>query len=199
MSFRFQGTREGKAGSIDLKEENPSVINKLVHYLYNCDYHEPDDGEICRDTGKLAVNATMYTIGDRFLLNGLKDLAKAKFAAALPDGWNKENLLDIIRFIYDNTLSDDRGLRECLLPILTQHKDSLRSDSAFMDVVKNYGEFAIDVIDAWTKPNPQDIQKTFLQCDGCNCLYPSDYTDVCIVDYQRRTFGSAMRLVHMAI
>ncbi|KAL8770438.1 MAG: hypothetical protein Q9209_003864 [Squamulea sp. 1 TL-2023] len=193
------GFKEAKAGTVDLKEENPSIINKLVQYLYNCDYSEPDDVETGHGTGKLAFNATMYTIGDRYLLNGLKDLAKAKFAAALPDGWNKESLPDVIRFIYENTLSDDRGLRECLVPILSHHKTSLRSDDAFMDVVKNYGEFAVDVIDAWTKPNPQDSPETFLQCDCCNYLYPSNYTGSCIVIHERRTYGSAMRTVHMAI
>ncbi|KAL8923528.1 MAG: hypothetical protein Q9172_003064 [Xanthocarpia lactea] len=196
--------KEGDSGFIQLKEENPVVIAKLIDYFYGFDYDdrvrdcdlddsgdnseynsednnednnedknedksedksEDNSGVNNTDSNednqkqptlqdqKLAFNALMYVAGDKYDISGLKLLAKAKFSAALVDGWDKEDLADIIRFIYTNTIPSDRGLRDCLMPILIQHKQSLRADHTFMKVVETVGMFAVDLIDAWTNPN----------------------------------------------
>ncbi|KAL8758873.1 MAG: hypothetical protein Q9199_001162 [Rusavskia elegans] len=151
--------QEGEMGSIVLKEENPEVIAKLVDYFYKFDYDDGNDDNRQQPDAqssaptKLAFNALMYAAGDKYDIGGLQLLAKAKFSAALVEGWNKEDLPEVIRFIYENTVSSDRGLRECLVPTLIQHKQASRSDDAFRKVVGTVGEFAVDLIDAWTDPN----------------------------------------------
>lgn len=102
-----------------------------------------------KESQLLTLNASMYIIGDRFDLGQLKDLAKEKFSAALIERWDKENLSDLIRTIYENTLPNDRGLRDCLVPTLLQHKKALREDETFMEVVQSHGDFAVDLVDAW--------------------------------------------------
>ncbi|KAL8684186.1 MAG: hypothetical protein Q9224_006537 [Gallowayella concinna] len=176
--------QEGGAGSIDLKEEQPEFVNKLVHYLYSCDYHDSNDSKDNDQSkassqsplaGKLSTNAAMYTIGDRYNLTGLKDIAKAKFATALPNCWNKEDFPSLIRFIYENALTEDRGLRDCLAPTLIQHKQHLRSDNKFMDLVRTHGEFAVDLLDAWTNPDQLNSPKmTHPRCMKCGTLFPVD-------------------------
>lgn len=195
--------QEGEMGSIVLKEENPEVIAKLVDYFYKFDY---DDGNndnqqqpIAHGSAprKLAFNALMYVAGDKYDIGGLKLLAKAKFAAALVDGWNKEDLPEVIRFIYENTVSSDRELRECLVPTLIQHKQALRSDDAFRKVVGTVGEFAVDLIDAWTVPNHQGSQTSFLQCNYCLKLYPNTHTGVCQGSgYHCRSYEPTLRVVY---
>lgn len=101
-----------------------------------------------RDSQLLALNAGMYIIGDRFDLSQLKDLAKAKFSAALIERWDKESLPKVIRTIYENTSTSDRGLRDCLVPTLLQHTKALREDEDFMEIVKTHGDFAVDLVDA---------------------------------------------------
>ncbi|KAL8862456.1 MAG: hypothetical protein Q9178_000953 [Gyalolechia marmorata] len=168
--------KEGESGVIQLKEENPVVIAKLIDYFYGFDYDDRVRGCGLNDSGdnseyntedntedknedknednsedsqkqmtlqdqKPALNARMYVAGDKYDISGLKLLAKAKFSAALVDGWDKENLPEIIRFIYTNTLPSDRGLRDCLMPILIQHKRSLRADHTFMKVVETLLKF----------------------------------------------------------
>ncbi|KAL8925185.1 MAG: hypothetical protein Q9208_003690 [Pyrenodesmia sp. 3 TL-2023] len=102
-----------------------------------------------KESQLLALNAGMYIIGDRFDLSQLKDLAKEKFSAALIGRWDKEQLPDVIRTIYEYTLPSDRGLRDCLVPTLVKHKKALRGDESFMKLVKTHGDFAVDLIDAW--------------------------------------------------
>ncbi|KAL9023299.1 MAG: hypothetical protein Q9196_007287, partial [Gyalolechia fulgens] len=143
---------EAETATIDLKEVDPLMINELIHYLYNSDYDDgghSDDGGKRNESEKLAFNVGMYIVGDRFDVSNLKELAREKFAAAVVEGWSGDGLPDIVRTIYDNTLSTDRGLRDCLMSTLQKHKMALRDNEDFMEVVKTHGEFAVELIDAW--------------------------------------------------
>lgn len=184
--------QEGKTNRLDLQEESPAVVAKLVNYLYTCDYddsvldfpeHDSEDNnangseeasnEDSRERsdsqafmpGKLALHARMYVVGDQYCIDQLKLLAKIKFSAALVNCWDKEDFPEIIRFIYDNTVSKDRGLRESLVPILLQHQEELRADDAFMDVVETHGEFAKDFVNALigAKHQPQSVYDPYRQ------------------------------------
>ncbi|KAL9602949.1 MAG: hypothetical protein Q9219_001474 [cf. Caloplaca sp. 3 TL-2023] len=155
------------------------MVDKLIQYLYTSDYSDADNYLLCENTTgcasesvkdsnmsdeeegkaesplrteepqKLSLNAGMYIAGDRYDLSGLKDLARQKFSTALVDRWDKEDLPDVIRTIYEETLSTDRALRDSLTPTLQKHKQALREDEGFMEVVKSHGDFAVDLIDAW--------------------------------------------------
>ncbi|KAI4099365.1 MAG: hypothetical protein LQ339_006040 [Xanthoria mediterranea] len=221
---RLEGFEEGKTSRLDLQEENPAVVAKLVNYLYTCDYddcvfdfpgHDSEDSnakeseeasnEDSRERsksqafkpGELALHARMYVVGDMYCVDQLKLLAKAKFSAALVNDWDKEDFPEIIRFIYDNTVSSDRGLRESLVPTLLQHKEILRADDTFMNVVETHGEFARDLINAWTNPNHRP--RAFFKCDYCDRLYPNSYVGHCAgencTSYGRRSF----RTLYMGI
>ncbi|KAL8967638.1 MAG: hypothetical protein Q9183_002821 [Haloplaca sp. 2 TL-2023] len=164
---------EGETQCIELKEEDPNMVDALVDYLYCFDY---TDGRQIQSTvqssgsNTLSINANMYIIGDKYNLRDLKTLAKQKFQTALSSSWNKENLPDVIRTIYDNTLSSDRALRDCLIPILESQKTVLRAREAFMQLVSSHGEFAIDLIDAWadlSPPNPRGVSERDWWCENC--------------------------------
>ena len=216
--------QEGKTRRLDLQEENPAVVAKLVSYLYTCDYddcvldfpaHDSEDNnanggekasnEDSRERsksqafmpGKLALHARMYVAGDMYRVDQLKLLAKAKFSTALGDGWDKEDFPEIIRFIYDNTVSSDRGLRESLAPILLQHQGKLRADDAFMNVVETHGEFARDLINAWTDPN--HLPRTFFRCNHCDTLYPNNYSGYCTSEKCNLCNRRSFRPIQMGI
>ncbi|KAL8851080.1 MAG: hypothetical protein Q9221_003976 [Calogaya cf. arnoldii] len=195
MANRYR--QEGNTGRIDLKEDDPEMIDKLVNYLYNCDYDDhatvpttqlTDGQQQALDsqhqhtpqTRRLGCNVDMYVIGDRCQLAGLKDLAKHKFSAALPACWNKENIIEVIRTIYDNTLPSDHGLRSCLVPLFQKHGQTLRWMDAFKELLKTYGEFAADFIEAWMSSDQHGPPKAFLQCTKCHKLYASDYKGHCV-------------------
>ncbi|KAI4202519.1 MAG: hypothetical protein LQ350_002462 [Teloschistes chrysophthalmus] len=171
---------QGETQVVELKEEDPIMLDKLIHYLYKFDYVD-DDGRQSQtqsnaqksDTQTLAVNAGMYIMGDRYNLLELKDLAKAKFTTALQSSWDKENLPEVIRTIYDNTLPSDRGLRDCLVPIFKAHKATLRARPAFMQLVRTHGDFAVDLVDAWAglqPPNPKQVVTAIVSTSLVNLI-----------------------------
>lgn len=150
---------------IDLTGEEPCMVAKLVHYFYNFDYDDEDvvgeDDEEeqnaqkgsqsqCYEPSRLATNAALYIMGDRYNVTGLKSLAKAKFTLGLANGWNSEDFPDIIRSIYENTPPADREMRGCILPTVRAHWQDLRTSEPFMEVVREMGDFGVDLIDLLT-------------------------------------------------
>ena len=73
------------------------------------------------------------------------------------------------------------------MPILIQHKRSLRADHTFMKVVETVGICAVDLIDAWTNPNEHALTGTIKICNGCYIGYPfsNSYCPACRSDYHR--------------
>ncbi|KAI4215009.1 MAG: hypothetical protein LQ349_009179, partial [Xanthoria aureola] len=121
MSDPAEASLEGKTRRLDLLEENPAVVAKLVSYLYICDYddcvldfpgHERENNnanaseeasnEDSRERsksqafmpGKLTLHARMYVVGDMYCVDQLKLLAKTKFSAALVNDWDKKDLCE---------------------------------------------------------------------------------------------------------
>ncbi|KAL8823987.1 MAG: hypothetical protein Q9191_005384 [Dirinaria sp. TL-2023a] len=142
--------KEGLSGQIDLKEDDPDMIDNMLYFLYTSDYQDDADG------GRpLLVNAKMYAVGDKYDIPALKTLAKDKFAAGLGPNWDIATFLEVLETAYTNTPASDRGLRDCLAPVLLEHKNELHEHEGFAGLIKNNlgdGEFAMDVINIWTKP-----------------------------------------------
>ncbi|KAL9012086.1 MAG: hypothetical protein Q9173_003122 [Seirophora scorigena] len=146
----------GQDGKVNEEEESGWRIDE--EDLNEGAKEEPD----WQKSQLLALNVGMYVIGDRFDLSQLRDLAKEKFSAALIERWNQEDLAEVIRTIYDNTMPSDRPLRDCLVPTLQQNRKALRENEDFMNLVKTHGDFAVDLVDAWG--NPGDLEKIQLSC-----------------------------------
>ncbi|KAI4189144.1 MAG: hypothetical protein LQ348_003836 [Seirophora lacunosa] len=146
--------QEGETSTVELKDVDPLLIDQLISCFYTFQYSGLARFSKDREHQPLALNVEMYIIGDRYQLSGLKVLAKSKFSAALLHCWDKEPLTEIIRNIYENTVSTDRALRDALLPILQEHRQTVRVNEEFKEVVRTVGDFAVDLMDAWGAPAP---------------------------------------------
>ncbi|KAL9590751.1 MAG: hypothetical protein Q9203_000473 [Teloschistes exilis] len=157
------GFKEGETMCVDLAEEEPCMVAKLVHYLYNFDYDDEDiigkhddDGQYAQKGSlgykptRIATNAALYIMADVYNVTGLKSLAKAKFSLALPNGWNGEDFPEVIRTIYQSIPPGDRDMRGCVLPVIRAHWQELRNSEPFMEVVREIPDFAVDLIDVLT-------------------------------------------------
>lgn len=141
--------KEGISGEINLQEDDPEMVDNMLRFLYTSDYQDNAEG------GRpLLVNAKMYAIGDKYRIEALKKLAKTKFSGALDAGWDIVSFPEVIETVYTTTLTSDRELRDCLKPVLLEHKEELHEQEGFVGLIKDKlsdGDFAIDVIHAWTE------------------------------------------------
>ncbi|MCJ1450659.1 hypothetical protein MMC28_000992 [Mycoblastus sanguinarius] len=142
--------KEGLRNSIELKEDDPQHAEWMLRFLYAHDYYV----DYCDGKPPIVAHARMYAIADKYDIPILKDLAIAKFAPSLKDTQAVDipSFTAAIEVIYTSTLDTDRGLRDCLIPTLKDRMRHLRDDEHSMKLVKSLGEgdFAVDVIDAWT-------------------------------------------------
>ncbi|KAI4091811.1 MAG: hypothetical protein LQ344_003915 [Seirophora lacunosa] len=197
------GFKEGENGCIELKEIEPCLVSNLVHYLYFFDYHSELDVVPASLYGisfranvpnltRLALHMAMYVVGDRFGVPSLKDLASKKFSEPLlhdAPNWEHEDLVNVIRAMYDNTPPGDHGLRGCMVPMLRRYIVELRNSEAFTELIQTYPDFAVDVIDAVAKVDlgigassgeeadgkdkaPKDpTDNDLLQCHSCDATW----------------------------
>jgi hypothetical protein len=73
----FKETQERK---VDLKEDDPSMVELMVKFFYTIDYdNTPANSEL----SLLGLHAHVYTIADKYQVLVLKSIALAKFKGAL--------------------------------------------------------------------------------------------------------------------
>lgn len=147
IEYTLTPRKEGASGEITLQEDDPDMVDRMLHFFYTSGYQ--DDLEGARP---LLVNAHMYAIGDKYRIEALKGLAEEKFLQALDAGWDIVSFPEVIVTVYTTTLPSDRGLRDCLMPVLVKHKRELHGHEGFNSLIKDKlsdGEFALDVIHAW--------------------------------------------------
>ena len=175
---------EGTSRHITLHEVGPDVVNRMIRWLYAHEYDDSltaTENSSIQGTGpELLVNAHMYTLGDRYGVNGLKHLAIEKFKTAM-DGQMLERkvsnhstscLNKAVATIYTTMPSSDRGLCDAVLQGLRKRKDELVDDEVFLGLLSSglaEGQFLEEVLRSWmTCSNDRCPSNRFVwQCEGC--------------------------------
>jgi hypothetical protein len=74
---------------------------------------------------ELLLHAKMYEIGDKYDVDGLKELAREKFAWACNLYWDSEYFAPATYYAFSTTPDEDTGLREVVSETLFDHMDLL--------------------------------------------------------------------------
>ncbi|KAL2002768.1 hypothetical protein VTN02DRAFT_5986 [Thermoascus thermophilus] len=123
--------QEGENRRLELKEEDPDVIQAVLDFLYTGDY-ETDEIDYSQDVNALINrHVQVYACADKFCISDLKDVAAKKFDEQLSllleyvDSNNNNNekgevLATIIPEVYSTTPSTDRQLRDILTAKITE-------------------------------------------------------------------------------
>jgi hypothetical protein len=103
---------------------------------------DPDDGP-----EQLLVHAKMWQLGDKYFVDGLKDLAAVKFEIAANRYWNTEAFVAAVEFVVANELGDDayKSPRRALCRMLSRRRELWKKEG-IEKVLKGDGEFAYDVM-----------------------------------------------------
>lgn len=75
------------------------------------------------DTEKLVVNVDLYALADKYGIEDLKLLAKAKFSMAAEQNWKSEAFVRAAELAFRNTPSSDLGLRSVVISTLYKHRE----------------------------------------------------------------------------
>ncbi|KAM0206021.1 hypothetical protein ACHAQD_012543, partial [Fusarium lateritium] len=120
---------EALSGTYDLTSDESDMVQLMVDYLYTGDYSlETDEKDQVPDTysdSSLAIHAIMYSIGDKYDIEGLRHLSTKKYCEALQGDLYINDFFSSIPYIYDLTPESSRDLRD---PALTFARNVLSGD-----------------------------------------------------------------------
>jgi hypothetical protein len=91
----------------------------------------------------LFSSVRVYAIADKYDIPGLKELAKQRFCEWAAMNWACEDFPAIAREVFESTPSSDRGLRDFVLGIVTDHADVFIKNDDFLSLVECIGELGL--------------------------------------------------------
>jgi len=131
-------------GDITVQEDDPVLIEALLHFLYTM--HYPSQPSAPRKSDDLIFHAEVYGIGDKYNVLDLKDQAKKAFEQFLRKDCDLALFLDVASLVYNLTVDEDRGLRDILLSSLWANKATLLPRKDIQDCIMGHVGFQKDVL-----------------------------------------------------
>ena len=150
--------QEGLAKRIELPEDNPLLISKMICYCYTTDYEFDWESAVAmgyKDAFifRLHSHVGMYAMAEKFDLKNLKELAKKKFITTLNDleppvNETLTHVLDVTCFICSTTLENDRGLRDLVVGYVARNSYAFLALPQFKTFMAANMDFIMEVIAA---------------------------------------------------
>jgi len=81
--------------------------------------------------------------------------------------WGLEPFVEALEVVWATTPQSDRGLRDQFIPFLMKHKDRLKTDKIFVEIIRNNGDLAVDIIQALLFAPKQEKSSGTIYCQGC--------------------------------
>ncbi|CAG7561070.1 unnamed protein product [Fusarium equiseti] len=134
--------KESIEGVINVADFDVTVVEAMVHFLYHQDYYVPSE------QSAMAFHATMYQIADKYDVQSLKQVARAKFSTAVVEleGWDEVEFPSVISLVWSTTLPNDRGLRDVVSATSLKNLAALLEKDSFIEELTVNGLFAVELI-----------------------------------------------------
>ncbi|KAF2091241.1 POZ domain-containing protein [Saccharata proteae CBS 121410] len=183
------GFKESHTGVVNMSNDDPYIVNALVDYMYKGDYAASQhNAKACLDFCSInriyrciRFHIEMYCLGNLYVIPGLQDEARRRFAATLEKmAGNKVSVdfLSTVKAVYETTPEQDRGLRSLVIKFARdQYEELLRNamiKQAFTALQHAVPDFAADLEHEFEKANEAllDIAPTLVsiwgRCPACD-------------------------------
>ncbi|KAI7199950.1 hypothetical protein D0869_05298 [Hortaea werneckii] len=168
--------KEGKEGTITLKEDDPQVIEAMLHWFYEYDYVTPQDQE-----RPLVLDLEVYIAAEKYLLPNLKRLAATKFEQRAEKDWKSNRFVGAIFGAYNCLPESDRVLKQKIARIVSKHRIDLfhpvKGSETFKVLAVKVPEFGRDVLIASNDTGDNGELEKY-RCPTCKkCLYIEKETE----------------------
>ena len=176
--------QEGHTKEIELKEDDPKLVNRMLRWCYA---HCYDPTPATDDENEYVVNVKMYALADKYGVEDLKRYSITMFRKNMSDivmsnATTSQIMLDAIQVLYTTTPDSNRGLRDELTRYLRQNMPHLKSNKAFIKLFKSGladGDFAYDVLQAWMAESEKSMSCCFCIRERANSSGDLFVCDTC--------------------
>ena len=73
----------------------------------------------------MVLHAKMYELGEKYFVEGLKQLAQDKFKLYSKFHWNTSHFAAAVEHVFSSTVESDTGLRSIVIKIISQRMNVL--------------------------------------------------------------------------
>ncbi|KAI7534374.1 hypothetical protein KC331_g12600 [Hortaea werneckii] len=137
--------KEGKEGTITLEEDDPQVVDAMLHWFYEFDYGTSQDNKC-----PLVLDLRVHAAAEKYLLPNLKRLAATKFEQRAQTEWKSEGFANAVYEAYVSLLESDSGLKQKIVQIVNEHRSDLfhpvQGSETFKNMAFEIPEFGRDVL-----------------------------------------------------
>ena len=172
--------KEGRTRIIELKEDDPPTVHRILRYFYNLDYDDTgdaasiapymleetsvNDAEVIEDLTEtekalhtqLLNNIIVYAIANKYDIPQLKLLAREKVEMLLSKHTMSPDLPLIIDVIFKTTPSSDKDLRSVAITFCKGHVCDLESEGYLSYLLINHGDLALGMVLELMQSRPND-------------------------------------------
>lgn len=125
--------QESIQGFINLEEDEPSVVQAMLHYMYKSDYYDnhsrkPDD------RSPLLFNLQVFVLADKYQVEGLKVAAAEKIQRILANGdsWTHVDFVPALRMICGDEFPQAQAIRDGAIQVAHDNLDKLLEKDEFI-------------------------------------------------------------------
>jgi hypothetical protein len=125
----------------------------------------------------LTIHAAMYALADKYHVEGLGDVAKAKFESCLHHHVNSEDFVTAVQIAYSSTPDSNRGLRDAVVKaILVHFQVNVKEVPGLEAKLNTIDELSVLLIKSW----PNKTEKPKLSVGSCfTCRYKQTFRSRC--------------------
>lgn len=134
--------KESATREIQLPDDDPMVVEKMIQYLYTLDYSVPGESNTSvtrttrsqrrksqadnlRHVDPLCFHVWIYALADRLLIEGLKVFASRYFHELLECSLDSSSFARAVEEVYSSTPPEDRGLRDLVIQVTLKNLSTL--------------------------------------------------------------------------
>ncbi len=167
------GFKESSTGTLALQHDDPATVQRMITFLYTGNY-DPEDPDIT-DTEdddpspgpSLMANTLVYSIADKYDIEALKTLAKAKFQALASVAWDCDEFPAIVATVFDSTPNTDLGLRGVVSQICAERIDELLASETWTELLAQDGAIGVVVFKLAHKNSVSHVAKAKGEIVAC--------------------------------
>lgn len=179
LSGRF---REGQEGTIHLNDDDPIVIESLIHYLYHFEYVEFAKERSGLDS--ISMDIKMFIVADKYFVASLRTIAARNFEKHAGAVWNTQAFFDGVKEVYGHFGEDGSNeLKDAIISIVKAHTKELFSTengySCFLAVLGRSSGFGKDVAIALAVGFPSGKCYKCPECKGVFSIHSDMRRLVC--------------------
>lgn len=99
----------------------------------------PEPSPLATKEPNLVMHARVYAAGERYGIQGLKNLALDKFKIQVTRHWDSSEFSEAIHVVYNLTPTADKGMRECIADTIGWHRRLLDKPEVEVAILEQNG------------------------------------------------------------